>query len=135
MTLLVLINNAELVWRQSEILKDIDAHCKKIWKDADWDEAPTCSPQSKSFLICPSTLCSMMMKEGATWLSFDSVTQGNTLPTSKVTKSILCPPQRCGCWCSGHRRAKTLPHHIHQHRGRAESGVHRIVFRKTTVCC
>ena len=61
------IMNAELVWRQSEILKDIDAHCKKIWKDADWDEAPTCSPQSKSFLICPSTLCSMMMKEGATW--------------------------------------------------------------------
>ena len=26
------IMNAELVWRQSEILKDIDAHCKNIAK-------------------------------------------------------------------------------------------------------
>ena len=59
--------------------------------------------------------------------------QGNTLPTSKVTKSILCPPQRCGCWCWVHRRAKTLPHHIHQHRGRAESGVQNSVSKDNCV--
>ena len=48
-------------------------------------------------------------------------------------KATLCPPQRCGCWCSGHRRAKTLPHHIHQHRGRAESGVQNSVSEDNCV--
>ena len=48
-------------------------------------------------------------------------------------KAILCPPQRCGCWCWVHLRAKTLPHHIHQHRGRAESRVQNSVSEENCV--
>ena len=72
----------------TELINNSEVEARFGWQA--FDLAATWSAQSNSFLIWPSTLCSMMMKVGATWLVI-TMTKRRVwaLFTSKVWMLVL----------------------------------------------